>query len=120
MFTKLFQTSAALLTLGAQAGFVTDLLTQTNADSNSNLQEYYGRMDNSGDSDGSSTVFFTALLNYEHDTETLRLHFNMKEPFRQSKDGEEDEFFSETDFQWNTSIWLKDKEQSKLVNQAKE
>ena len=72
------------------------------------MQEYYGRLDNSGDSDGTSVVFFTTLLSYEHETETLRLHFNMKEPFRESGEGEEDEFFAETDFQWNTSIYLKD------------
>ena len=47
-------------------------------------------MPNLEDPDGSSTAYLTALISYELETEQLRFHFNMKEPWRKiAGEGEE-------------------------------
>ena len=56
------------------------------------------------------------LMSYEYATETIRFHFNMKEPGR---DGEDDGF-AETDVQWNTMLDLKNPSDQIMVNPKKE
>lgn len=76
-----------------------------------NLQEYYGRIsDLDGDKSGSQ-AFIVMLLSYEYATETIRFHFNMKEPGREGEDG-----LSETDVQWNTKLLLKNESDKMMVN----
>ena len=86
---------ACQLCMLGQAGFVTRLLDKKpdKEMSYTNLQEYYGRFDDSSykGTDGGSQAFFVMLLSYEYATETIRFHFNMKEP------GREGDSFAETD-----------------------
>ena len=72
-----------------------------------NLQEYYGRFSDFGD----SKAFFVMLLSYEYATETIRFHFNMKEPGRIG-----DDTLAETDVQWNTKLDLKNASDRMMVN----
>ena len=48
-----------------------------------NTMEFYGRIPHSNKANedgGGHLAFLTVLMNYEQATETIRLHFNMKEP----------------------------------------
>ena len=70
------------------------------------MQEYYGRLpidkfENGGDelddkgaddAASESKAFLTMLLSYEYATETIRFHFNMKEPGHK-----DDAVYAETD-----------------------
>lgn len=111
----------------AEAGFVTRLFEAPPEDSDVkiNIEEFYGRLPNEEDPDGSSTAYLTALISYEHETEQLRFHFNMKEPWRKVESAEDnkksstplldaifgkkqkhDKLLAETDLQWNTEMDL--------------
>ena len=76
-----------------------------------NLQEYYGRFN---DGEGSRALF-VMLLSYEYATDTIRFHFNMKEPGFAGED--EAANFAETDVQWNTQLNLKKPEDKILVSE---
>ena len=69
------------------------------------MQEYYGRlpmdkvemsvddeMAEAVEDDQESMAFLTMLLSYEYATETIRFHFNMKEPGHKT-----DAVYAETD-----------------------
>ena len=92
--------AVCLVTMGAvlaEDGFVSRLLDKNPQETGTNVLEFYGRIQNTIDTANDSTAsFMTMVLSYEHDSETVRLHFNMKEP------GHKD--FSETDFQWNAQL----------------
>ena len=94
-----------------QAGFVSRLLEKKpDREMNyTNLQEYYGRFN---DGEGSRALF-VMLMSYEYATETIRFHFNMKEPGYAGDNAN----FAETDVQWNTSLNLKKPEEKILVSE---
>ena len=90
-------------------GFVRALLTESGSETmkTTNYQEYYGRIENDRArdipekaDDNPSKALLTMLMSYEYATETIRFHFNMKEPAG--------ELFPEMDFQWNTHLDLSD------------
>ena len=56
------------------------------------------------------------LLSYEYATETIRFHFNMKDPGYQGDEA----FFAETDVQWNTQLNLKKEEDAVMVDAKRE
>ena len=100
------------LSVNAQGGFLSRLL-ETETDSGVSLQEYYGRISDSLDSEGDSQqAYVVVLLSYDRDETTLRLHFNMKEPGHDK--------FPETDFQWNTMLNLRQQVDATMVNVDKE
>ena len=100
MFQK-FTILSGVLALAAQAAFVTRLVMKIE-DYESNLQEYYGRIvsDVAGADrdDKTSKTFFAMLLSYSYPTQSIQLHFNMKEPASQ--------IFPEIDYHWSTSLDL--------------
>lgn len=85
-----------------------------------NLQEYYGRFT---DDDGSK-AYFVLMMSYEYATETIRLHFNLKEPGQEQEsdydDEDDQEPLSETDVQWNVSLDLTKTQDKLMVSKTKE
>ena len=110
---KRFGVISGLLAFTAKAqpemGFVNTLLKKSGGEimKTNNLMEYYGRIENENAADilkeadaNPSKAFLAMLMSYEYATQTIRFHFNMKEPAG--------EFYPEMDFQWNTHLDLKD------------
>ena len=89
-------------------GFVTRLLDRSmkgliGAAVTSNIQEYYGKFSVVDNAD--SDVYLTMLLSYEYISQTIRFHFNMKEPNHEK--GISPNIYAETDYQFNTHLDLK-------------
>ena len=76
-----------------------------------NLQEYYGRIPSSDEDPDESLAFLTVLMSYEYATETIRLHFNMKEPGHLGS-----VYYAETDIQWNTHLDMRSAVDRMMVN----
>lgn len=102
------------LSVLGQAGFVSRLLEKKpdQAMEYTNLQEYYGRYKGP---DGSESLL-VMLLSYEYATETIRFHFNMKDPGYQGDEA----FMAETDLQWNSQLNLKKEEDAIMVDTERE
>ena len=83
--TNVIKSATLLLLLTqqmVQAGFVQRLLDKK-ADDGSiefNLVEFYGRVPPTRLDKDASEAYLTIMLSYEYATETIRFHFNMKEP----------------------------------------